>query len=328
MKNLLILSLLILGCFSGYAQLPQWNQAKKDRLTKMCEQQLTKVLLVYQNGKLVFEYGDQKQDYNIFSMRKSMVSLLYGIYANEGKINLNANLKKLGIDDFNKLTEQEKEATIMDLLKAKSGVYHQAAYETPGMMKNRPKRGSHKPGTHWFYNNWDFNALTTIFEKTTGKTVFAAFKEKIADPLKFQDYDIKKQSYIREAGVSMHEATIWRLSGRDLLKLGINLLNQGKQDNKVVIPVQWIDRSTKVYSELGILGGYGLCWWVASRGEHYPFVKFPDRSFSARGTGEQSLVVVPARNMVIVHLTEVNSPKDKMMHVVTFGRMLKLVMKP
>ena len=30
-------------------------------------------------------------------------------------------------------------------------------------------RSSHPPGTFWYYNNWDFNALGTIFEKATGK---------------------------------------------------------------------------------------------------------------------------------------------------------------
>ena len=29
----------------------------------------------------------------------------------------------------------------------------------------RPARGSHAPGTFWYYNNWDFNALGTIFEQ-------------------------------------------------------------------------------------------------------------------------------------------------------------------
>lgn len=35
------------------------------------------------------------------------------------------------------------------------------------MTKNRPARGSHAPGTFWYYNNWDFNVLGTISEKKT-----------------------------------------------------------------------------------------------------------------------------------------------------------------
>ena len=42
---------------------------------------------------------------------------------------------------------------------------------TANMAKRRPLRGSHPPGTFWYYNNWDFNVLGTIFEKATEKSL-------------------------------------------------------------------------------------------------------------------------------------------------------------
>jgi hypothetical protein len=38
-----------------------------------------------------------------------------------------------------------QEATVHDLLMARSGIYHPAAYETGGMRRNRPERSSHAP---------------------------------------------------------------------------------------------------------------------------------------------------------------------------------------
>ena len=77
---------------------------------------------------------------------------------------MSSTLAELGIDDNEpSLTDVEKRATVRDLLTARSGVYHPALYETPGMAAMRPLRGSHLPGTHWYYNNWDFNALGTIY---------------------------------------------------------------------------------------------------------------------------------------------------------------------
>jgi hypothetical protein len=32
------------------------------------------------------------------------------------------------------------------------------------MAARRPPRFSHKPGTFWYYNNWDFNSLGAIYE--------------------------------------------------------------------------------------------------------------------------------------------------------------------
>ena len=67
---------------------------------------------------------------------------LIGIAVADGKINLNDTLQKLGIDDKKpSLTDVEKQATVRDLLEARSGVYHAAAYETKGMAEQRPSRG-------------------------------------------------------------------------------------------------------------------------------------------------------------------------------------------
>ncbi len=61
---------------------------------------------------------------------------------------LSSTLGDLGIDDnAPSLTDIEKKATVVDLLKARSGVYHPALYETKGREAKRPKRGSHAPGT-------------------------------------------------------------------------------------------------------------------------------------------------------------------------------------
>lgn len=88
---------------------------------------------------------------------------------------------KLRIDDRPPaLTPLEKQATILDLLRARSGVYHDAARETAGMRARRPVRGTHPPGSHFYYNNWDFNVLGTIFEKLTGKKIFEEFAERIS----------------------------------------------------------------------------------------------------------------------------------------------------
>lgn len=62
--------------------------------------------------------------------------------------------------------------------------------KTEGMKARRPARGSHRPGTFWYYNNWDFNALGTIFEQASGTHIYTEFKRRIAEPLQMQDYGI------------------------------------------------------------------------------------------------------------------------------------------
>ena len=106
-------------------------------------------------------------------IRKSFLSGLIGIAVSEHRIELSKTLSELGFNDIApSLTEIEKSAKVGDLLKARSGVYHLASNDTPGMTALRPARGSHLPGTYWCYNNWDFNALGAISEQQTQSSIF------------------------------------------------------------------------------------------------------------------------------------------------------------
>ncbi len=99
-----------------------------------------------------------------------MLNSLYGIYVGKGVIDTSMTLRKLNIDDVKpSLTETEKSARIADLLKSRSGVYHNDAAVSEGMAAGQPERGSHQPGGVFYYNNWDFNVLGTIFEQLTGR---------------------------------------------------------------------------------------------------------------------------------------------------------------
>ena len=124
------------------------------------------------------------------SVRISLLSALLGIHVNEGNIDLNSTLKELWINDFPFLWRSELNAKVIHLLKSRSGVYHKAAGESQILRDLKPKRGSHDPDTFWYYNNWGFNALGTIFRKRTGTDIFEEFKKRIADPIGMQDFRI------------------------------------------------------------------------------------------------------------------------------------------
>lgn len=155
--------------------------------------------LVY-DGAVVDAWGEHERRFMCHSVRKSLLSGAYGLHA----IDTSKTLADLGIDDVQGLTKNEKQARIVDLLCARSGVYHPAAYETEGMKKRRPARGSHAPGTHFWYNNWDFNALLTIFEKETGTKFFEEFERELARPLGMQDFRLLDTYYHLEPHNSRH----------------------------------------------------------------------------------------------------------------------------
>ncbi len=253
------------------------------------------VMVIYK-GAVLTHWGPIEKRYMCHSVRKSFLSALYGIYVKEGKIDLDTTMAELNINDDPPLTESEKQARIRDLLKARSGVYHPAAYETAGMKKSRPPRGSHAPDTFYYYNNWDFNVLGAIFDRLTNSTIFQEFKTRIADPLQMQDYRVRDGYYHLEKEHSIYPAYPFRMSARDMARFGLLFLREGKWKNRQVIPKAWIRESTTSYSTVDDARGYGYLWWTI-RGE--PFQSLG--AYAARGFGGHCITVAPGADLVFVH---------------------------
>lgn len=277
--------------------------------------------IVLYDGKVLLEWGDTKRKGDMHSVRKSFISALYGIYANEGKLNLNMTLSELGIDDKGGLTHQEQQAKVLDLLKACSGVYHESAYETHVMKTNRPMRGSFPPGSHWSYNNWDFNALATILDKSTGQTVGVTFHNRIAQAIGMQDFTQSDVHYLYEQ-TSVHPAYLFKMSTRDMARFGLLYMRQGKWEDKQVIPRDWIEESTRGYSSARPGVDYGYLWWVAKG--WLLGSKINGSAYRADGAGGQFIIVIPDEKLVIAHVS--NYDKSKIDSHKPFGQFIKYLL--
>ena len=257
--------------------------------------------MIVQHGVVVAAWGDIAHKSNLHSCRKSLLNSLIGIALAEGKINLDDSLEKLGIDDNEpSLTAVEKRATVRDLLEARSGVYHPTVYETKGMLALKPPRGSHAPGTFWYYNNWDFNTLGYIYEKATGQKIFDAFYRKIAQPIGMQDFTARDGQYVT-GPETRYPAYPFDMSARDLARFAMLFLHRGKWNNTQVAPEDWVKASTRPYSDTGS-GGYGYLWWTGdSASGTPPKIAFPKGSFWAEGNLGQYAVVVPSLDLIVVN---------------------------
>jgi len=270
-------------------------------LTPKEEPQRTRAVIILQNEKIVYEYGPTDKIMNTASIRKSIMSLLYGIAVNKGLIDINKTLAELEIDEYPPLTAQEKSATIQDLLMAKSGIYLPAQGEHDSQITDRPERGSHKPGSYFFMNNFDANALGPIFIQETGVSIGKFMEEYIAKPLGMQDFSednvIVGDPWFWPKKKSMHEQYYIYMSTRDLARIGAMVANNGRWGKKQILPENWIKDSTTSYSNLkenhinyGRYDGFGYQWWIAS----------DSKSIWADGYGERFLIINPNKNLTLV----------------------------
>ncbi|MEN3943105.1 serine hydrolase [Prosthecobacter sp. SYSU 5D2] len=303
-----------------------WSVGKLQAARQYTSTLDTEAVMIVVDGKVLDEWGAVEQRFNVHSIRKSFLSALYGIQVEGGSIKMEETMADLDVGDNEPgLTDIEKKATVADLLKARSGIYHPALYETAKMKAARPQRHSHKPGEFWYYNNWDFNALGTVYEQKTGAGIYEDFKKQIADPIGMQDYRVEDGEYVTGAD-SIHRAYPFRMTARDMARFGLLFLRGGQWDGKQVIPAAWVEESTTSYSNAGNSGGYGYLWWIATGGKHFQGVSLPDGSYSARGAGGHYILVVPPLDLVIVHRVNTNK-SGRRVESTQFGELVRLILQ-
>lgn len=270
-------------------------------LTHKEEPKRKRAVIILKNEKIIYEYGPTDKIMNTASIRKSIMSLLYGIAVDKGLIDINKTLADLGIDEYTPLTKQEKSATIRDLLMAKSGIYLPAQGEHDSQITDRPKRGSHKPGRYFFMNNFDTNVLGTIFMQEVGTSIGEFMKDNLAKPLGMQDFSenniILGDPWFWPKKKSMHKQYYIFMSTRDLARIGSMVGNKGRWNNKQIISKNWIKESTTLYSNLkdnhikyNRYDGFGYQWWIVSK----------SKAIWSDGYGERFLIINPSNKITLV----------------------------
>ena len=269
-------------------------------------------LRVVHGGQVVIAVGPQDKPIPVSSIRKSILSALFGWPIERGLVQLDSTLADLGIDDSPELTPLELSATLEDLLASSSGVYLPLNFESSyDIFQNTaaswPGRGSAPPGTKFHYSNWDFNVLGEIYQRVTGTALFVAVDRLLAEPLGFRDWNPLQHARLRY-GYDPLGATprfpnfAMQLSARDLACLGQLYLNCGMWNGQQVVPANWVEQSTRCLVQTGLpnpFGHYGYLWWTIDDTNESAL---PGGSYSAIGLGGKVISIVPADDLVIVVL--------------------------
>ena len=296
--------------------------ARLEALRAFLKTHQTDAMMVVSRGHVVFEYGDTALVSNLASARKSVLDLLYAVEAQHGlKIDeaLGKSVVELGLEDKTPFLDNEKHATLEQLMMSRSGIYLPSG--NSDQAKIVPARGSYYPGSHFFYNNWDFDAAGMAFEKLTHKDLLDALRDDLAIPLRFQDFDPARQEKPPYTD-SPHYGYKLALSTRDMARLGLLALRTGGWGKTVWADPGTIQYSTYPTTHFNEIGdwywspgwtgrwGYGILWWV------WDATKYPgdimtgpyQGAFSAMGSGGQYITVFPMYDIVVAH--KVNIDKD------------------
>jgi CubicO group peptidase (beta-lactamase class C family) len=266
------------------------------------------------HGDVVYTAGAQDEPLPIHSIRKSIISALFGRLVGDGLVCLDTTLAELGIDDTPQLRPREKSATLEHLLTSSSGVYLPLESETSydvftNTPADWPQRESSLPGARFHYSNWNFNVLGDIYQRVSGIALFVAVDRLLAQPLGFRDWDplahgrLHYRSDLLGATPRYPNYAI-AMSPRDLSVFGQLYCDAGAWQGRQIVPAEWVSRSTQPMMATGLpdpFGHYGYLWWVCADNTTSPL---PPDSFSAVGIGGQVLSVIPSHGLVIVALCD------------------------
>src|SRR6185436_1183484 len=123
-----------------------WSSPRVAMLERIIDSVGSSAFMIVTRGRVVAAWGDTNKTFLTHSIRKSFMSALAGMAVADGRLDTTSTLGTLGIGEKSvALSATELQARVVDLLRARSGVYLAAAGEVDAMRDARPPRDSHAP---------------------------------------------------------------------------------------------------------------------------------------------------------------------------------------
>ena len=264
----------------------------------------TTSVLVLRNGYIVYEHyfsGDNTSLHHVFSVTKSVTSILIGIAINKGFLK-DINQKVLDIfpeRKFQNVNAQKNNITISNLLTMTSGIQWDElsiSYDDPQnsyiLMSNKPDWAqfyldlpmAYNPGEHYTYSTGSSQVFSAIIQKVTNMTTFSFATKYLLNPLGINSSSIQwlsDNSSVTRGGVGLY------LTPKDMAKIGYLYLNNGTWNGNKIVPKNWVIESTTNHSP-SPNNPYGYQWRIHFNG------------YSALGYGSQRIYIVPEKNLIFV----------------------------
>ena len=276
----------------------------------------TEGLLILKNDTIIHEsYGEglePDESHISWSMAKSFTSALVGIYHQKGLFDLEDPITKY-LEDF-KGTGYDN-VKIINLLHMASGVGFDEdygdfysdinrfgrAFAMGSSMRDFAKslKNARPQGSFNHYVSIDTQMLGLLLTQVTGKSITELTQEHLWTPLGMEH---NGQWLIDNTGMEMALGGL-NATLRDFAKLGVCYKNGGFFNNQQIVPVEWVEATTRLDRDYLLPGkhdlssnihGYGLQWWVPVNNHE---------AFAMGGIYNQYVYIDPVSDIVIVKLS-------------------------
>jgi CubicO group peptidase (beta-lactamase class C family) len=274
--------------------------------------------LVMHRGRIVHEiypgaFARRSSRFQLFSVTKSVTSMLFGIALDEGSIaSLDDKVSDYRHDFAGTAYDGPR---LADLLNMSSGVGGLEDWTVPDSLIKRFEQAAlgggnlvevvraapkvAEPGEYFNYSTLDCQVLGWVLEAATGMSLARYAAERLWNRI-----GAERDAYYwltRGQPRTALAAGSLNASARDVARLGLLMAGDGRLNGRQIVPRDWVRRSLgdgRPHLAVGALGasgydhyGYANLWWTLGG---------PRQAFAGLGVHGQYLYVDPAAEVVIV----------------------------
>lgn len=298
------------------------EQGDWSKLDATLERTGSTCVAVIKDGELVHDAywngGSARGRHRVYSITKSLTSLLVGMAADDGTLELDDAASEW-VDEW-RGTDAEQ-VTVRDLLSMTSGRHWDDATDSRMIRDEADKTAyavelpqERAPGEKWVYDNSAVQTLESVLDDLDETDDVAAIaRDRLLGPLGMRDTGWTRDRAGNALTFSGVESTCL-----DLARVGHLMLNRGSWDGKRLVSSGFVEQATRPSSELN--AAYGLLWWVNGKGRIIEVLRqagyasdkpaydgqlapgVPDDAFWAYGYGDEYVAVVPSEGVVGVRL--------------------------
>jgi CubicO group peptidase (beta-lactamase class C family) len=263
---------------------------------------------ITRHGRLVMQWGDQKQRYDLKSSTKAIGVTAVGLALKDGKIeNLHEPAKKYH-PSFGVPPESNADTGWLDEIT----IFHLAT-QTAGFDKNGGYTGLlFEPGTKWSYSDGGPNWLAECITLAYGQDLNTLMFQRVFRPIGIDKNDLtwRNNSYRPKdiKGIARREfGSGISANVNAMARIGYLYLRRGRWEDEQIIPASFVDMARTVPKEIKGLpvvrkesyfdasDHYGLLWW---NNADSTMANVPRDTYWSWGLYDSLIVVIPGLDIV------------------------------
>ena len=293
-----------------------------DYLASQSNSDKNEEVLIIRNGEVIFEGDSISNSHNIYSCTKGFTSLVMGLLADEGKLNLDDKVYQVipELRHFYPNITWKHFATMTSGYSAKGISRWEAENSDWSWTPFQPDTAHFPPGTQYEY--WDEAQM--MFGKgltlVAGKSMKRYLDEKVMNEIEFGDWNWGTEQDSSTNIPINNGCTGIQINAEQLARIGYLFLNEGNWNGKQLIHRNFVKDalSVQVPESLPVFegerksargsGSYGFNWWVNSENGMSKMPSAPAKTAYLSGLNHNMCFVIPEWDMVIVRMGDDKNP--------------------